>query len=94
MIDKDHRWADGARDLLQLRARRLILVRHPKLDEPSLRRLQEEAARAWRNVVRYPPLSTDTDYRYTPIFTARGSCVLCILYCPLYTKSGHLVYSV
>ena len=35
VIDKDHRWADGARDLLQLRARRLI-VRHPKLDEPSL----------------------------------------------------------
>ena len=71
VIDKDHRWADGARDLLQLRARRLILVRHPKLEEPSLRRLQEEAARAWRNVVRYPPLKVNT----RRLFTARGSCV-------------------
>ena len=35
MIGKDHRWADRARDLLPLRAQRLI-VRHPKLDDPSL----------------------------------------------------------
>ena len=142
VIDKDHRWADGARDLLQLRARRLICVTpnltspvflfssfHPSIGsvyfgfftrrrpaaaaanhatasrwaarprpprplqqrpsfqrrkQASRRRLQEEAARAWRSVV-----------RYTPIYRARELCiaVYCIALSPLvYTKFGHLVY--